>query len=119
MASGSRIEDYGFGFIVIEGRRYTSDVILYPDRVDDSWWRKQGHLLLWEDLPVLEERPPDVLIVGTGRFGMMKIHPDFLNRIEERQIHLIAERTARAVEAYNRYWKEGERRLIGAFHLTC
>jgi len=31
------ISDYRFGRIVIDGKTYTSDVIVYPDRVDPSW----------------------------------------------------------------------------------
>ena len=119
MSSGDRIDDYGFGFIVIEGKRFTSDVILHPDRVDASWWRKEGHLLIWEDLPFLDTNPPKILVVGTGRFGMMKIHPDFQRKVRENDIVLIAERTGKAVQVYNQYWKQGERRLVGAFHLTC
>ena len=31
------IESYKFGEIVIDGTTYTSDVIIYPDNVDDKW----------------------------------------------------------------------------------
>jgi hypothetical protein len=33
-----KIESYHFGEIVIDGRRYSSDVIIYPDRVEGQWW---------------------------------------------------------------------------------
>lgn len=33
------IEDYEFGRITIDGATYTSDVIIRPEGVDDSWWR--------------------------------------------------------------------------------
>ena len=44
------IEGYSPGRIVIDSKTYTSDLILYPDKIDDSWWRKSSHLLLIEDL---------------------------------------------------------------------
>ncbi|RLI30667.1 hypothetical protein DRO48_02760, partial [Candidatus Bathyarchaeota archaeon] len=44
------IEAYGFGYIVVDGKRYTSDVIIFPDRVMDGWWRKEGHRLYVDDL---------------------------------------------------------------------
>ncbi len=45
-----KIEHYSFGTITIDGKSYTSDVIIYPERVDSSWWRKQGHSLHIVDL---------------------------------------------------------------------
>ena len=44
------IEDYRFGRVVIDGRAYTSDVIVFPDRVKDNWWRNEGHELCPADL---------------------------------------------------------------------
>ena len=44
------IDSYSFGEIVINGKRYTSDVIIFSDSVDDNWWRKSGHLLHKDDL---------------------------------------------------------------------
>jgi hypothetical protein len=39
------IESYKFGEIIITGKKYDSDLIIYPDHIDSSWWRKEGHLL--------------------------------------------------------------------------
>ena len=44
-----KIDSYSFGRIVINGKTYTSDVIIFPDKVDASWWRKEGHLLQLAD----------------------------------------------------------------------
>lgn len=115
----ARIQDYGFGRIVVDGKKYTSDVIIYPDRVDDSWWRREGHRLVPDDLPFLREHPPAVLVVGQGRFGLMKIAPEFLQFVQELGIELRAGRSAEAVDMYNQLWEEGHRDIIGAFHLTC
>jgi hypothetical protein len=29
----------------------TSDLIIYPERIDANWWRREGHRLTPEDLP--------------------------------------------------------------------
>ena len=63
------IDSYSFGKIVVDGQSYTSDLILYPDKIDDKWWRKSGHLLLKEDLKDIIHFNPDILIVGTGAYG--------------------------------------------------
>ena len=41
-----RIDRYAFGNIVIDGKAYTKDVIIFPDRVYSPWWRKDGHFLI-------------------------------------------------------------------------
>ena len=46
----ARIEGYSFGSISVDGRRYKSDLIIYPDRVRSDWWRKEGHQLQLEDI---------------------------------------------------------------------
>ena len=46
----SRIDSYHFGQIVIDGREYSSDVIIYPDRVQDNWRRNKSHELALEDI---------------------------------------------------------------------
>ncbi len=53
-----KIENYQFGRITIEGRTYTSDVIISPDGVNNSWWRETGHEVSINDLgPILEADP--------------------------------------------------------------
>jgi len=112
-----QIQDYGFGHIVIDGQSYSSDVIVYPDRVDGSWWRQEGHRLVPEDLPEVLSDPPEVLVVGQGSPGLMVVPPATRQRFEEAGITLIAEPTARACETYNRLRQE--KRAVAALHLTC
>ncbi|NIQ07644.1 MAG: hypothetical protein GWO20_18580, partial [Candidatus Korarchaeota archaeon] len=69
--------------IVINGRRYTSDVIVFPDRVRDSWWRREGHRLHVEDIEgAVQEEKPEVLVVGTGYSGLMKVLPETENYLK-------------------------------------
>ncbi len=68
-----KIDDYDFGRIVIDGKTYTSDVIVYPERLDTSWWRKEGHLLQPEDITEVLDAEPEVLIIGTGYSGCMRV----------------------------------------------
>ena len=52
------IDQYHFGHIDIEGHGYDTDVIIFPDRVQDRWWRQEGHRLAREDLDtVLADKP--------------------------------------------------------------
>lgn len=111
------IDSYSFGEIVINGTKYTSDVIIYPDKVDDSWWRQRGHLLQKEDLKDVIEYNPKVLIVGTGDDGLMKVSDDTKQFLKSKGIEFISEKTEKACDIYNSL-KE-KRNVVAALHLTC
>ncbi|MBD3158217.1 MAG: hypothetical protein GF309_05450 [Candidatus Lokiarchaeota archaeon] len=110
------IDDYEFGNIVIDGKRYSSDVIIHPDRVEAEWWRKEGHRLHLEDLTTIFDSNPDILIVGTGRYGRMSVPSHVRSEIEDRGIKLIAKNTKQACETYNEL-KNGK--AVAALHLSC
>ena len=112
------IDSYDFGQIVINGRCYTSDVIVFPDRVRDSWWRREGHRLHVEDVEgAVQEEKPEVLVVGTGYSGLMKVLPETENYLKSKGIELIVQSTREACETFNRLVKS--KRVIAALHLTC
>ena len=112
-----KIERYSFGSITIDGRTYTSDVIIYPERVDASWWRKEGHNLNIVDLKDVINAKPDVLVVGTGSPGLMKVPKETLSHLESKGIEVHVSLTAKAVELLNKL--QSSKKVIAAFHLTC
>ena len=111
------IDSYGFGRIVIDGESYSSDVVIYPNRVDGNWWRKEGHSLHIEDLSEIVEESPEVLVLGTGDPGLLKVRPEADALLRSKGIELIAEPTKRACERYNELSKT--KKVIAALHLTC
>lgn len=111
------IESYGFGRMKIDGVTYTSDLILYADQVRDNWRRVEGHKLHVEDLKEILEAKPEILVVGTGYYGLMKIEPESKKRLEDSGIRLMARKTGEAYKIYNELSKSN--RVVGAFHLTC
>lgn len=114
------IERYNFGQIKINGKTYTSDLIIYPDRIDSNWWRKQGHSLYPEDVEDVVKAKPDVLVVGTGNSGSMRVPASTQEWISSRGIKLIAEPTKKACSIYNRLSESKEpKKVIAALHLTC
>ncbi len=111
------IDSYEFGSISIDGRVYTSDVIISPDGVDDSWWRKSGHQLCLADIAAVMESAPDVLIVGTGAYGALHVLPEVVQVASQRGVKLIVEITDEAWRTYNAL--APSRRVVAALHLTC
>ena len=112
------ITAYSFGRMTIGEKEFTSDLIIYPGgRVQDCWRRKSGHVLEASDITALIDAGPEVIIAGTGAYGIMKPDPGLVRLLSERGIVLQAEPTARAVELYNRL--AGAKSAAGCFHLTC
>jgi hypothetical protein len=111
------IDSYSFGEMVIEGKSYDSDVIIYPEKVDSSWWRKAGHRVELEDLAAILAANPEVLIIGTGYMGLMKVPEELRKELIKKNIELYIEDSRRAVELFNSI--HTKRRTIAAFHLTC
>ena len=111
------IDGYVFGRIIIDGKTYTTDVIIYPDRVGPSWWRKEGHYLNKEDLPDIIKAKPDILVIGTGNMGVMVVPEATIKYIEKQGIEVHVAKTGQAVEIFNEL--SSGKKVIGAFHLTC
>lgn len=115
-----RIDGYSFGRITINNKTYTSDVIIYPDIVDSSWWRKEGHYLQPVDLDGVINAKPDILIIGTGASGVMQMPKETLDFIKSKKIHLYVEMTGKAVDLFNKLCREKpDKKIIAALHLTC
>ncbi len=113
-----KIDSYSFGYIVINGKAYSSDVIIYGDRVDAAWWRKEGHRLHPDDIVDVLNALPDILIIGTGYAGVMSVPEKTIEHITSRGIDVRVERTGRAVDTFNAL-QEKKKHVIAALHLTC
>ena len=114
----STIESYSFGRMLIDGRQYSKDVIIFPDgSILSPWWRRQGHVLSAADLEELIKAAPEIIICGTGALGVMHPAPDLRDYLQARNIEFLAEKSGKAVEIFNHL--SGTRKTGGCFHLTC
>jgi len=111
------IEEYAWGTIKINGQTYTNDVKIVRGKVVPNWWRKEGHNLFPEDIEDILDAKPEVLVVGTGHDGLMRVSAAVREQLAVGGIELVAERTRKAVEEYNRV--SGARDAAFAAHLTC
>jgi len=111
------IDSYNFGSIKIDGKKFTADLIIYPDKIASNWRRKEGHFLSESDIREVLAYRPDLLVVGTGAYGLMKIDSMLKEKLKDLGIELIAGKTAEAVKEYNKIYKD--KKVICALHLTC
>ncbi len=111
------IESYDFGRIIIDGKRYSRDLIVFPDSVKAGWWRKEGHRLHIADLKEALEAKPEVLVVGAGYYGEMTVPPETRKHVESEGIELIIQKTAEACRTFNHLTES--RKAVAVLHLTC
>jgi len=111
------IESYQFGLIGVNGKEYSADIIIFPDSVRSDWWRKEGHELCLEDIAEVITEHPEVLVVGTGASGLMKVLPEVKQAAQAQGIKLITETTDKACDTYNQLCRS--QKVVVALHLTC
>jgi len=96
-----RIDSYEFGRVVIEGAGFTNDVIIVGGAVHGEWWRKEGHVIRPEDLRLVIEAGPSILVVGCGAYGMCKVAERARQVLEAEGIEVEEYGTAEAVRRFN------------------
>ena len=111
------INSYDFGRTTIDRKHYSTDLLVFPDKIKAGWRRKEGHSLQIEDLTEVLETKPDVLVVGTGYSGMMNVPPETRAHIESEVIELVIHKTAEACKTFNHLIES--RTVVVALHLTC
>ncbi|WP_457751832.1 Mth938-like domain-containing protein [Thermococcus sp.] len=116
------IEYPAFGRIVVDGKTYEHDIVIYPSgKVEKrkKWLSKGKHGTSHKLDPVeLKEyltEEFEVLIVGTGYYGYLSLLPESRELVKDREI--IELPTGKAVELFNGLW--GKKRVLGVLHVTC
>jgi hypothetical protein len=112
------VDAFEYGRIVIDGRVQHRDVIFTRSTLHPNWWRDDGHRLTLDDLGVVLEEQPDVLVVGTGTSGRMRPEPGLEQTLAERGIRMEAMPTDEAVRRVNELLAKGTN-AAAALHLTC
>lgn len=115
----SRLTDYSFGHIHVDGVEHTKDVIVLPDRVVSNWWRRDGHSLVMEDLGEVLDELPERLVVGCGADGRLDPDPGVATALARRGVRMEALPTAEAVERYSELEAANPAAVAAALHLTC
>ena len=112
------IRKYSFGEIIVDNKRYTRDLIVFPDKIKENWWRKEGHYLCLEDLEEVIQYKPEILVIGTGYHGIMRVPDELVGELQKLGIKVIVKKTKDACDEFNRLIAEGKR-VVAALHLTC
>ena len=113
------IDEYSVGrHMLVGGKKYTHDLKIIGNVVKGEWWRREGHRLSAADIADILAVSPDLLVVGTGYAGGMRIPNTLRRKLQTKGIELVTEPTTEAVKTFNRMRAE-IKNVAGAFHLTC
>lgn len=113
------IDDYRFGRIVIGGVPYTEDLILLRGAVLCPWRRTAGgHLFVPEDLADVMAARPEVVLLGRGYFGLVRVADATVAALEKAGAEVVADCTPAMVRECNRLAAAG-RNVAACLHLTC
>jgi len=112
------IEDYAPGRMTVNGETHKRDLKIIDARIVSEWWCKEDHRLDAGDLEDVLDAAPEVLVVGMGYAGNMRLEETLRSRFRKEGIEVVSERTGEAVKTFNDLCAKGKN-VAGAFHLTC
>ncbi len=112
------IESYSFGSMKIMGEKHRNDLKIIENQIVGNWWRREGHALYAEDISDILYSTVEMLVVGTGAYGSMRVTEEAAKALDGRGIKLVAVPTKEAVTLFNTLQGQGKK-VAGAFHLTC
>ena len=110
-----KVESYSFGEIIVDGKKFTQDIVIFKDRIK-NWKRKVSHEVCLDDLKEVIKENPKILIIGLGAYGMMKVNEDVRRFLKEHGIEMIEKSSEEACKLYN---EMEDKNVVLAIHLIC
>jgi hypothetical protein len=118
----AKVDSFNFGTIVVEGKKYSHDILLFPDGVVNErrsgFWKFGSHAIQRNEIERLITANPEVVIVGTGTSGRARLTSDAKSYAKEAKVELVVLPSAEAIESLNRL-VEGGKRVAALIHITC
>ncbi len=118
----TKINSFNFGFIVIDGKQYTYDVLILPDGTvkerEPSKRRLGSHAIRKSEIEYISKAPSDVILIGTGTSGLAKLSQNAEVYLQQPDLNLVVVPSPQAVEKFNQFIDEGKR-VAALIHITC
>lgn len=118
-----KIDSVSWGKVKVDGKEYHQALVI-GDKVFERDKPKLETLFGttheigdWEQELLLSGKP-EIIVIGSGFNGVLKINPKFENQISKLEIEPKIDLTPRAVAEYNRLVSQG-RRVNALIHTTC
>jgi len=72
-----------------------------------------------EEIKRASEQNSDTIVIGTSESGLAQVTERAKKEIRSKGIDLIINITGEATRIFNQLMKEGKKKIIGLFHLSC
>lgn len=118
----AKIDELIFGSIVVEGKKYRRDILLFADGTVKK--RKGGFLMFGshkikkQELEELSQGQPEIIIVGTGTNGAAHIAPEAESWAKGKNLSLLVQPSYDAVTRLNEL-VEQKKKVAALMHITC
>lgn len=118
----AKIDSFQFGSIVIDGRKYGHDILIFPDGVvrerEGGFWKFGSHVIRKAEVEELIRAKPELLIVGTGTSGRARVESELKASAAEANVELLITSSSEAINRLNQLIDEGKR-AAALIHITC
>jgi hypothetical protein len=111
-----------FGNITIDGKTYEHDVIIHlSGKVEErqkKLSKKQygtSHIISKAEAKFVFEDGCDLLIIGAGQEGNVRLSPEASAYFKKKGCHVIVQPTPEAIRSFNL----SQEKKIGLMHVTC
>jgi hypothetical protein len=108
------IEHYSFGNITINGKNY-EDIKIKDDKII-PWHYIEHHTVTEQDITELIDGI-DILVIGTGASGLVKVKEEVLDLAKQKDVAIIIKPTAEACKCFNEL--SNNKRVAAILHSTC
>lgn len=108
------INSTSFGSITIDNKTYNHDIWIFVDKTIQR--RDRNHKFTLEEFNILTKNNPEIIVIGTGQYGVVEIEENVIKASKERNINLIYDRTPSAIKKFNEL---KDKKIAAAFHTTC
>jgi hypothetical protein len=117
-----RLENTQFGSVTIDGQIYLHDVLIHLDGTVAKRKKKlskeiygTSHIISLAEAEFIYEEKAEVLVIGGGQFGMVKLSEEAARFFEARRCRVVILPTPEALDA----WNQAGPGTLGLFHVTC
>jgi hypothetical protein len=118
----AKIDSFNFGFIVVDDKQYTHDVVILPDGTvkerNPGKGRLGSHSIARSEIENLTKWQPDIILIGTGVQGMARLAHDAEYYLTQPELNLTLLPSPQIVKKYNQYAENGEK-VAALIHVTC
>jgi hypothetical protein len=117
-----KIDSFNFGFIVVDEKQYSSDIVILPDGTvkerNPGKGRLGSHTIARSEIEALTRSQPEVILIGTGVQNMARLAHDAEFYLTKPDLDVTVLPSNEVVKKYNKLVEDGEK-VAALIHVTC